>query len=55
MSTFRTSRWGTSLFALAPFENAVEDAIQELLDDITLDHTYVPTLSEGQATIDGSP
>jgi hypothetical protein len=42
-------------FALAPFENAVEDAIQELLDDITLNHTYAPTLSEGQAKIDGSP
>jgi hypothetical protein len=42
-------------FALAPFENAVEDAIQELLDDITLNHTYSPTLSAGQAKIDGSP
>ena len=42
-------------FALAPFENAVEDAIQELLDDITLEHTYAPSLSEGQAKIDGTP
>ena len=42
-------------FALAPFENAVEDAIQELLDDITLEHTYTPSLSEGQAKIDGTP
>jgi hypothetical protein len=42
-------------FALGPLEGAVEDAIQELLDDITLEHTYTPTLSEGAAKIDGSP
>ncbi|HEV8574798.1 MAG TPA: hypothetical protein VGR43_08835 [Dehalococcoidia bacterium] len=42
-------------FALAPFENAVEDAIQELLDDITLDHTYTPTLTEGKAEVSGTP
>jgi hypothetical protein len=42
-------------FALAPFENAVENAIQELLDDITLEHTYAPSLSDGQAEIDGTP
>ena len=42
-------------FALGPLEGAVEDAIQELLDDITLEHTYAPSLSEGQAEIDGTP
>jgi hypothetical protein len=40
---------------LGPFENAVEDAIQELLDDIALKHTYEPALTEGQAQITGSP
>jgi hypothetical protein len=42
-------------FALAPLESAVETAIQELLDDISLDHTYAPTLTEGQAQISGTP
>jgi hypothetical protein len=42
-------------FALAPLESAVETAIQELLDDISLDHTYAPTLTEGQAAIQGTP
>jgi len=42
-------------FVLGPLESAVEDAIQELLDDITLDHTYAPVLSEGQAQINGTP
>ncbi len=42
-------------FVLGPFESAVEDAIQELLNDLDLDHTYVPTLTEGQAQIDGTP
>ncbi len=40
---------------LAPFESAVEDAIQELLDDITLDHTYTVELQPGQAVISGTP
>ena len=42
-------------FVLAPLEGVVEDAIQELLDDISLAHTYAPTLTEGQAQIDGTP
>lgn len=42
-------------FILGPLEGVVEDAIQQLLDDITLEHTYIPTLSEGQAQINGTP
>jgi hypothetical protein len=42
-------------FVLGPLEGVVEDAIQELLDNITLEHTYVPTLSEGQAQVNGTP
>ena len=42
-------------FALGPLEGAVEDAIEELLDDITLEDTYAPSLSEGQVKIDGTP
>ena len=33
----------------------VEDAIENQLDDIDLEHTYTPSLSEGQAQIDGQP
>ena len=40
---------------LGPFENAVEDAIQELLDDITLKHAYTPALQPGSAAINGTP
>jgi hypothetical protein len=40
---------------LDPFESTVEDAIQELLDDINLDHTYTVELQEGQAVIQGTP
>jgi hypothetical protein len=42
-------------FALGPLEGAVEDALQELLDDISLEHTYSPTLQEGSATIEVAP
>lgn len=42
-------------FVLGPLEGVVEDAIQGLLDDITLDHTYIPALSEGQAQVNGTP
>jgi len=42
-------------FVLGPLEGGVEDAIQELLDDITLEHTYIPALSEGQAQVNGAP
>ena len=38
-----------------PFESAVEDAIQELLDDIDLTHTYTVELQPGQAVISGMP
>lgn len=33
----------------------VESDIDEALEDITLKHTYTPTLSEGQVQIDGVP
>jgi hypothetical protein len=38
-----------------PFEGAVEDAIQELLDDIDLTHVYTVELQPGQAVISGTP
>jgi hypothetical protein len=38
-----------------PFENAVEDSIQELLDDIDLSHTYTVELKPGEAVISGTP
>jgi hypothetical protein len=38
-----------------PFESAVEDAIQELLDDVNLDHTSTVELQPGQAVISGTP
>jgi hypothetical protein len=38
-----------------PFESAVEDAIQELLNDIDLTHTYTVELQPGQAVISGTP
>jgi hypothetical protein len=40
---------------LGPLENLVEDAIQELLDDINMKHNYTATLQEGSATIEGAP
>jgi len=42
-------------FVLGPLESAVEDAIQELLDDISLERAYAPTLTEGQAQISVTP
>ena len=33
----------------------VEDAVDEALNDIDLSHTYTPTLTEGNAQIDGVP
>jgi hypothetical protein len=36
-------------------EGFVEDAIENQLDDIDLEHTYTPTLTEGNAKIDGQP
>jgi hypothetical protein len=40
---------------LGLLEGIVEDAIQELLDDIGLRHTYTPVLSQGSAEIQGTP
>lgn len=40
---------------IGPFENLVEDALQEVLDDINLKHSYTPTLQEGSVTIQGAP
>jgi hypothetical protein len=40
---------------LGLLEGIVEDAIQELLDDIRLSHTYMPVLSPGSAEIQGTP
>ena len=38
-----------------PFESAVEDAIQSLLDDVNLTHVYTVELQPGQAVISGTP
>ena len=40
---------------LSPLESIVEEAIQELLDDVTLKHSYTATLQGGSATIQGAP
>ena len=40
---------------LGLFEGIVEGAIEELLDDLNLSHTYAPVLSEGGAEIQGTP
>ena len=42
-------------FILGLFEGIVESAIEELLDDIGLSHTYSPGLSGGSAEIQGTP
>ena len=42
-------------FIMGAVEGLVEDAVEEVLQDIDLKHTYTPTLSEGQAQIDGQP
>lgn len=42
-------------FVVDPFEGLLEDAIEELLDRIDLEHSYTPTLTEGEARIDGQP
>ena len=42
-------------FLTSVVEGLVEDAIDEALDKVDLKHPYVPTLSEGQARIDGQP
>jgi hypothetical protein len=40
---------------LDPFESTVEDAIQELLDDVDLSHDYTVELRPGEAVISGTP
>jgi hypothetical protein len=42
-------------FITGPFEGLAEDAIEELLEELDLDHTYTPILTEGVATIEGQP
>jgi hypothetical protein len=42
-------------FILGLFEGIVESAIEELLEDIGLSHTYTPGLSGGSAEIQGTP
>jgi len=36
-----------------PFKGLLENAIEELLEKIDLEHSYVPTITEGEARIDG--
>ena len=42
-------------FITGAIEGLVEDAVDEALEDIDLKHTYTPTLTEGEAQIDGAP
>ncbi len=42
-------------FITDAIEGFVDDAIAEALEDIDLKHTYTPTLTEGNAQIDGVP
>jgi len=42
-------------FIAGAIESFVEDAVDEALEDIDLKHTYTPTLTEGEAQIDGQP
>ena len=42
-------------FLVDPFKSLFENAIEELLEDIDLKHRYTPTLTEGQASLDGIP
>jgi hypothetical protein len=43
-------------FMIGPLEGQLEDGIQEALDDIELGaHTYTVTLTEGTATVSGTP
>ena len=42
-------------FATDLIEGIVEDAIEEGLKDIELNHDYAPTISEGNANIQGTP
>ncbi len=38
-----------------PFKGILEDAIEELLKKVDLEHQLAPTLSEGEARVDGQP
>ena len=40
---------------LRPFEGLLEDAVEELMEEIDLTHSYTPTLAEGQAQVAGVP
>ena len=42
-------------FVTDTIEGLVEDAVEDGLNDINLKHTYTPTLTEGEAKIDGQP
>jgi hypothetical protein len=42
-------------FVTDAIEGLVEDAVDEALEEIDLKHTYTPTLTEGEAQIDGQP
>jgi len=42
-------------FITNAIEGFVEDAVDEALEDIDLSHIYTPTLTEGNAQIDGVP
>ncbi len=42
-------------FVTDAIEGFVDDAIDEALENIDLSHTYTPTLTEGNAQIDGVP
>jgi hypothetical protein len=42
-------------FLVDPFKSLFENAIEELLENIDLKHRYTPTLTEGQASLDGIP
>ena len=42
-------------FITNAIEGFIEDAVDEALEDIDLKHTYTPTLTEGEAQIDGLP
>jgi len=42
-------------FVTNAIEGFVEDAVDEALENIELEHTYTPTLTEGEAQIDGVP
>ena len=42
-------------FVTGVVEGVVEDALDEALKDIDLKHIYAPTLTEGEALIDGQP